>query len=74
MIKIFLNSSNCEFVEWQKGNKRYKCFRNVDDEFIFYSLYITNLTSLKIGSPIISDSLADINEWLKKTNIEIEEY
>jgi hypothetical protein len=84
MIKIFLNSQNrCpaewgsySFVEWRKGNKGYKCFRNVDGETktIDYSLFIIDFPSLSIRPLIVSDSLADINKRIKKTNIEIEEY
>ena len=82
MIKIFLNSQNrCpaewgsySFVEWRKGNKGYKCFRNINDGIIIYSLYIINLTNLRIANPIISESLADINKWLEKTKVEIVEH
>lgn len=74
MIKIILDSSNCEFVEWEKGNKRYKCFRNVDGDFLMYSLYIMDFTSPKLfRSPIISDNLADINKRLEKAKFEIVE-
>lgn len=81
MIKIFLNSLNCcsaewrsySFVEWEKGNKRYRCFRNINGGIIIYSLYIINLTNLRIAKPIISESLADINTWLEKTKVKIEE-
>lgn len=74
MIKIFLNGSNCKFAEWQKGNKGYKCFRNIKGGIIIYSLYIINLTNLRIANPIISESLADINKWLEKTKVEIVEH
>ncbi len=74
MIKIFLDSSNCKVVGWQKGNKMYKCFRNDDGEMIIYNLIVTDLTRLSFKSPIISDNLADINKWLKKEKFEIVEY
>lgn len=73
MIKIFLDSSNCKVVGWQKGNKMYKCFRNGDGGIVIYNLIVTDLTRLSFKSPIISDNLADINEWLRKTKVEIVE-
>lgn len=70
MIKILLN---CGLAEWEKGNKRYKCYRKYKGEITIYSLYVWNTTTYKTDPRIISESLADINEWIKKIKVEIAE-
>ncbi len=73
MIKIMLNNG---FVEFEKGNKRYKCFREFNGETTIYSLYVVDATHfLRIGKPIKSESLTNINRWLAlaKTEVEIVE-
>ena len=69
MIKILLNWG---YVEFEKDNKGYMVFRNVDGEKKIYSLYVTDVTHRsKIENSITSESLVDINKFLEKTEVEI---
>lgn len=71
MIKIFLTR---DVVEWQKGNKRYRCFRRFNGEKAFYCLYVADVKhGSRMGMPIKIESLANINKWLEKTEVEIAE-
>lgn len=72
MIKIFLNHG---YAEWEKGNTRYKCIREFNGEKRIYALFVADVPNhLRLDNLIRSESLADINEWLKTTKVEIEEY
>lgn len=76
MIKIYLNCLNYGFAEWEKDNKIYQCLQEFDDEKTIYSLYVVDATHfLRIGKPIKSESLTNINRWLAlaKTEVEIAE-
>ena len=70
MIKILLNWG---YVEFEKDNKGYKCCREYNGKTIIYSLYVWNTTTYNPKPRIRSESLADINEWLKKIKVEIAE-
>ena len=73
MIKIFLNCLNYGFAEWEKDNKIYSCIQEFDDEKTIYSLTVLDPSHLKIERPIIKQSLADLNKWLEKIEVEIAE-
>ena len=71
MIKIFLNEGS---ARWEKDNKSYGCFHEFNSEKAIYSLYVLPLPSRsRIENLIKSESLADINKWLAKTEVEIVE-
>lgn len=71
MIKIFLYHS---YAEWEKGNTRYKCIREFNGKKIIYALFVADVpNNLRLDNLIRSESLADINEWLAKTEVEIVE-
>lgn len=71
MIKIMLIFG---FAKWEKGNKRYRCCREYNGKTTIYSLYVRNTTTYKTKPRIRSESLANINKWLEKTEVEIAEY
>ena len=72
MIKIFLNHG---FAEWEKDNTRYKCIREFNGEKKIYALFVADVpNNLRLDNLIRSESLSDINEWLKNSEVEIEEY
>lgn len=73
MIKIFLDCLNNGVAEWEKDNIKYMCIRDSDGITTRYSLSVYNAPHLKIKSPIISESLAEINKRLRKTEVEIVE-
>ena len=71
MIKIVLNNGS---ARGEKDNKSYGCFREFNGEKTIYGLYVLPLPRrLRIENMIKSESLADINEWLAKTEVEIVE-
>ena len=70
MIKILLNWG---YVEFEKDNKGYKCCREYNGKTIISSLYVWNTTTYKPEPRIRSESLADINKWLEKIEVEIAE-
>lgn len=70
MIKIRLIFG---FAKWEKGNKRYMCCREYNGKTTIYSLYVRNTTTYKTKPRIRSESLANINKWLEKTEVEIAE-
>lgn len=76
MIKIFLNYGylNQGHAEWEKGNTRYKCIREFNGKKRIYKLFVADVpNNLRFDNLIRSESLADINEWLKTTKVEIVE-
>lgn len=73
MIKIFLNCLNSGFAEWEKDNKIYRCLQEFEDEKTIYSLSVLDASHLKIERPIIKESLADLNKYLAKIEVEIVE-
>lgn len=69
MVKIILNNGS---ARWEKDNKSYGCFREFNGEKTIYCLYVLPLPChLRYGNMIKSESLADINEWLAKTEVQI---
>lgn len=70
MIKIMLITG---FVEFEKDNKRYKCFREYNGKTTIYCLYVWNTATYKTEPRIRSGSIADINKRIKKTKVEIVE-
>lgn len=71
MIKIILNNSS---ARWVKDNKSYGCFREFNGEKTIYSLYVLPLPRRsRIENMIKSESLADINKWLEKIEVQIVE-
>lgn len=81
MIKIFLNQGylNQGYAAWEKDNKRYTCIRKFNGKKSIYDqkiyiLYVADVApSSKIEIPVKTKSLADLNKWLEKTEVEIEE-
>lgn len=73
MIQIHLNCLNYGFAEWEKDNKIYQCLQEFDYEKKIYSLSVLDPSHFKIERPIIKQSLADLNKWLEKTEVEIVE-
>lgn len=74
MIKIFLNHG---YAEFEKDNKRYKCFREYNGKTIIYSLVVVDVIHhLKNEKMIISASLTNINRCLafEKIEVQIVEY
>lgn len=72
MIKIMLIFG---FAEWEKGNKRYKCRREFNGGKRIYTLLVEDVPNhLRLDNLIRSESLSDINEWLKNLEVEIAEY
>ena len=76
MIKIVLN---CGIAAWEKDNKKYSCIRVFNGVKNIYSqktyrLYVVDVPNRsEIENPVSSESLADINKWLAKTEVEIVE-
>lgn len=71
MIKIILNNGS---ARWEKDNKSYTCFREFNGEKPIYSLYVSPLPRRsRIENMIKSESLADINKWLEKIEVQIVE-
>ncbi len=79
MIKIVLTWG---IAIWEKDNKRYICIRKYNGEETIYNkkiyiLCVTDATNRsncsKIENSITSESLADINKRLEKTEVEIVE-
>lgn len=73
MIKIFLNCLNSGFAEWKKDGIKYRCLQEFDGEKKIYSLCVLDIEHLRIEKPIIKGSLADLNKYLEKTEVEIVE-